>query len=221
MQKKVRILVDILMTVFFIILMGYHLTENNTHEILGTITFILFIVHHILNRKWYKTIFKGKYNFRRAFMLITNILLFISMLGMMISGIMLSTYVFSFLNIPTTMFARKLHMVSTSWGFVLMTIHLGLHLQLVLSKWSKKLKSSSFEYVYYLLLFISFIFGCYSLIKIKIWEDMLLFHDFKFYDYNQSSIMFYLQLVFIILAVAVGIYFIFSIIKKRKAINNN
>lgn len=221
MQKKVRILVDILMTVFFIILMGYHLTENNTHEILGTITFILFIVHHILNRKWYKTIFKGKYNFRRTFMLIINILLFISMLGMMISGIMLSTYVFSFLNIPTTMFARKLHMVSTSWGFVLMTIHLGLHLQLVLSKWSKKLKSSSFDYVYYLLLFISFIFGCYSLIKIKIWEDMLLFHDFKFYDYNQSSIMFYLQLVFVILAVAVGIYFIFSIIKKRKAINNN
>lgn len=31
------------------------------------------------------------------------------------------------LNIQTTSFGLKLHMLSTSWGFVVMSVHLGLH----------------------------------------------------------------------------------------------
>ncbi len=36
-MKKIRILIDMLMTIFFIILMGYFITGNKVHEILGTI----------------------------------------------------------------------------------------------------------------------------------------------------------------------------------------
>ena len=102
-MKKIRILIDVLMTIFFIILMGYFITGNKVHEILGTITFVLFIIHNILNIKWYKSILKGKHNFQRIFHIIINLLLLVAIIGMMVSGIMISSNVFSFLNIQTTM----------------------------------------------------------------------------------------------------------------------
>ena len=95
-MRKFRIILDIVMICLFIVLMGYYITDNVVHEIIGTITFVLFILHNILNIKWYKSIFKGKHNFQRTFHIVINLLLFIAMLGMMISGIMISSDVFDF-----------------------------------------------------------------------------------------------------------------------------
>ena len=215
-MKKIRILIDMLMTIFFIILMGYFITGNKVHEILGTITFVLFIIHNILNIKWYKAILKGKHNFQRIFHIVINLLLLVAMLGMMVSGIMISSNVFSFLNIQTTMFGRKLHMLSTSWGFILMEIHVGLHLNSMMSKINKKMKNSTFEYVYYFGLLILEGLGLYSFISTKVWEDMLLVNDFKFYDYNQNGIIFYLKYIGIVVFIEITVYLIFKLINKLK-----
>ncbi|MGM9970154.1 MAG: DUF4405 domain-containing protein [Anaeroplasma sp.] len=216
-MKKFRSIIDIAMTIFFIILMGYFATGNKIHEILGTITFILFIIHNILNIKWYKSIVKGKHNFQRTFHIIINLLLLIAMIGMIISGIMISSTVFSFLNIQTTMFGRRLHMASTSWGFVLMAIHVGLHLNSMMSKINKKMKNSTFEYVYYFMQVVLMGLGLYSFISLKLWEDMFLLNDFKFYDYNQNTIIFYLKYIGAILFIELVIYFIFKILNKFKS----
>lgn len=215
-MKKFRMILDIAMTIMFIILMGYYITGNTVHEILGTITFILFIIHNILNIKWYKSIFKGKHGFQRTFHIVINLLLFLAMIGMMVSGIMISAKVFSFLNIPTTMFARRLHMVSTSWGFVLMSIHVGLHISGMMNKLNKKMKNSTFEYVYYFILIFMIVIGLYSFISNKVYEDMFLLNDFKFYDYEQSPILFYLKYMMILVCIALVIYFIFKLISKIK-----
>ncbi len=222
MNKKFRIILDIVMTILFIILMGYYVTDNEVHEILGTITFVLFIIHNILNIKWYKGIFKGKHNFQRIFHIMINLLLFIAMLGMMISGIMISADVFAFLDIPTTMFGRRLHMLSTSWGFILMAIHVGLHINALMNKLNAKMKNSTFEYVYYFILTILAGLGIYAFINLKVWEDMFLLNDFKFFDYEQSSIVFYLKYLSILIFIALVIYIIFSLVRKvkNKKINN-
>ena len=52
-MKKLRMTIDIAMTIVLIGLMAYSLIGTLTHEILGTAMFVLFIVHHILNRKWF------------------------------------------------------------------------------------------------------------------------------------------------------------------------
>lgn len=157
-MKKARMLIDIIMFVLFIILMGYHITGNKLHEILGIITFILFIIHHVLNRKWYKALPKGKYNGQRIVSTIVDFLLLIDMLCIMISAIMISTTVFSFLNIKTNMIARFLHLCATSWGLILIGIHLGLHLRICFDKIRKKVKTSSFEYTFYLIILLLFIY---------------------------------------------------------------
>lgn len=138
------------------------------------------------------------------------------MLGMVVSGIMISSNVFSFLNIQTTMFGRRLHMLSTSWGFILMAIHVGLHLNSMMSKINKKMKNSTFEYVYYFGLLILEGLGLYSFISTKVWEDMLLVNDFKFYDYNQNGIIFYLKYIGIVVFIELTVYLIFKLINKLK-----
>ena len=215
-MKKIKIVIDILMYFIFVILMGHHITENLIHEILGTILFILFILHHILNYRYYKTIFKGKYNFKRVFLLIIDLLLLISMIGMMISGVIISSDVFSFLNIQTTIFGRQLHMVSTSLAFVIMSIHLGLHLGVFINKLNKKMKNSVLEYVYYLILILIVIYGVYSFKKLNFISDMFLLNAFKFYDFNESPIIFYLHVISSSLFIGLTIYFINNLKLKRK-----
>ena len=138
------------------------------------------------------------------------------MLGMMVSGIMISADVFAFLDIPTTMFGRMLHMVSTSWGFVLMAIHVGLHITGIMNKLNTKMKNSTFEYVYYFILIILIGLGIYSFINLNLWEDMFLVNHFKFFDYEQSPIVYYLKCLSIIIGLALVIYFVLSIIRKLK-----
>ena len=221
-MKRFRMILDVVMTLLFIILMGYYATENEVHEILGTITFILFVIHHILNIKWYKSIFKGKHNLKRTFHIILNLLLLIAMVGMMVSGIMISADVFAFLDIPTTMFGRRLHMLSTSWGFILMAIHVGLHITALMQKLNSKMKNSTFEYVYYFILVLLVGLGIYSFVNLRVGEDMFLVNDFKFFDYEQSPLLFYLKYVAVLIAIALVIYVIFSLIRKvkNKKINN-
>ena len=215
-MKKIKIVIDILMYLIFVILMGHHITENLIHEILGTILFILFIVHHILNYKYYKTIFKGKYNLKRTFILIIDLLLLISMIGMIISAINISSDVFAFLNISTTIFGRQLHMLSTSWAFVIMSIHLGLHLGVFINKLNKKMKNSVLEYVYYLILILVILYGIYSFYKLNFISDMFLLNAFKSYDFNELPIIFYLHVVSSSLFIGLMIYFINNLKRKKE-----
>lgn len=219
LKRKLKLILDVVMYVLFIILMGYHITGSKIHEILGVITFLIFIIHNVINYKWYKTIFKGKYTLFRRIQVISNILLLISLTGMIVSGVMISGHVFSFLNLKTTMFGRELHMVSTSWGFILMSIHLGFHIGILIRKLNKKMKNSMFEYIYYLIVFLICAFGIYSFIKTKIWNDMFLIIKFKFFDMNQSLWIFYLEHLAISIVISLMTYELIKISRNKKERN--
>ena len=50
-KKNVKIIIDILMIAALPVLMAYSLVGETLHEIVGTGMLVLFITHHILNRK--------------------------------------------------------------------------------------------------------------------------------------------------------------------------
>lgn len=216
MKKKLQMIIDIIMFILFLILTGYHITGNTVHEILGVITFILFIIHHIINIKWYKALPKGKYTTQRIISTITDFLLLIDMLCIMISAIMISSTVFSFLNIKTTMFARGLHLSSTAWGLIFIGIHSGLHLKVCFDKMINKVKTTSFEYTFYLLIFLLLVYGVYAFVKNALWKDMFLVTMFKFFDYGQNPIVFYLEYLAILFCIIMITYFVMKIVAKKK-----
>ena len=60
-KTAVKIAVDVLMTLALLFLMGYQFWQDAAHEWVGAGMFLLFILHHILNGSWYRSICKGKY----------------------------------------------------------------------------------------------------------------------------------------------------------------
>ena len=69
MQSKTigKIIVDLGMTVLLMLLMAFELIGRTAHEWIGAGMFVLFILHHILNLKWSKNLFHGKYSAYRFF----------------------------------------------------------------------------------------------------------------------------------------------------------
>lgn len=210
MKKRLRIFIDITMTILLTILMGYYITENKIHQILGIFLFVLFIIHNILNIKWYKSILKGKHNFQRSFHIIINLLLLIAMFGMMISSIMLT------INVSTIVLGRKLHMIFNSWLFILISIHIGLHFNGLMTKINKKMKKNTFEYVYYLFIVMISVFGLYSVILSGLWEDMFWLKEYKFFDYEKNCITFYLEYSSIMFFISITTYSLLLVINKIK-----
>ena len=49
-KQIVKVCVDIAMTLGLLFLMGYHLWGDSAHEWVGAGMFLLFLLHHILNR---------------------------------------------------------------------------------------------------------------------------------------------------------------------------
>lgn len=77
---------------------------------------------------------------------VTDFAVLISMLGLMVSGIILSREVFAFLPISGgTAFARQVHILAAFWGFVLMALHLGLHWNMVLGLVRRAIGPVSFK----------------------------------------------------------------------------
>lgn len=198
MKRKVRIFIDILMLFFVLILSGYHITGNKLHEVIGVITFILFLLHHILNFNWIKNVIKnkGRGNVKFKFLTFVNLLLLISMVCMMISSVFISSFVFDFLNIMTTSFFRKLHITSTTWSIILISIHLGFHISPLI----RRIKEKS-QYLKYLS-FPIIIIGLYNFIKFRLLGDMLFLTEFKFFGMSENIFLFYFNYLSIVLCIS-------------------
>jgi hypothetical protein len=59
-NNRIRPAVDISMTALLLCLMAYQITGEALHEWFGILMTVILIVHNILNRKWYSSLFKGK-----------------------------------------------------------------------------------------------------------------------------------------------------------------
>ena len=147
MSRKMilKIAADILMTAALPLLMCYSLVGEFTHEVIGIIMFALFIAHHVLNFGWVKNLFKGKYTLQRTVNTFVNATIFICMLGLMYSGIVMSKHVFAFLHFGGASFARTVHMLCAYWGFVLMSLHLGMHIRIIIGAMKKSMKFKASE----------------------------------------------------------------------------
>lgn len=192
-----KIAVDVLMTVLLLVLMARQITGDAAHEWLGAGMFILWIAHHILNRNWYSNLFKGKYTPARILQTVTDFAVLISMLGLMVSGIILSREVFAFLPISGgTAFARQVHILAAFWGFVLMALHLGLHWNMVLGLVRRAIGPVSSK----MPLLISRIaavliagYGLYAFIKNQFIAYMLLKSHFVFFDFERPALFFFTE----------------------------
>lgn len=180
-----------MLALFF--LMSYHFWGETAHEWAGAGMFVLFIVHQVLNRGWYQSLTRGKYTPVRILMLSVNILTLAALVILMYSRIIMSRHVFVFLPARGGMAAaRRLHIIGSYWGFLLMSLHLGMHWSMVWSKLERKTGKQN-EYLYLAGSVLLAVYGAYAFIKRDFLSYLFLKSEFVYLDYSEPKILFYLD----------------------------
>ena len=196
MKGKIKMVVDMLMTAALLFLMGYQFWGDTAHEWVGAGMFVLFLVHHILNGSWQKNLFRGKYSPMRIFLTIIDLLTLLSMIAQVYSGIVLSRHVFAFLPIKSGLaLARRLHILGSYWGFLFMSLHLGLHWNMVINRLKRRKKPfpRSISAVCFTAAPAIALYGVWVFIKRDFPTCLLLKSEFVFLDYEESKVLFYLD----------------------------
>lgn len=207
-MKKARMMIDVLMVVLLPLLMAYSLIGENVHEILGICMFVLFIAHHGINRKWWTSLFKGKYNAVRILNTAVNLFLAVFMILQPVSGIFLSKYVLKEITISgASSTLRTIHMTFAYWGFLMMSFHLGLHVKAVSAKLRRKMKKEV-KYALAVFFFLVAIYGVYAFIRRGIGDYLFMRVMFAFFDFGESRVSFLLDYAAIMVLVAEIAYWI-------------
>lgn len=190
---------DCLMVLLLPLLMAYSLMGEAAHEWLGTAMFLLFLGHHGLNWRWYPALLKGRWTAARVFQTAVSALLLLAMLGLMVSGVMLSRYVFSFLpRRGGQELARTLHMLCSYWGFCLMGLHLGLHWRMVMG-WAGK-PSTVRPALLSAAGLLAAGYGVYAFFKREVWLYLFLRSHFVFFDFSEPLAMYLLDYIAVLAA---------------------
>ncbi len=210
--QRLRMTIDITMTILSIILMGgnYLFPADIVHEILGVALFVLWAVHIALNRHWYGAIFKGKYNPYRVMQTVINCCILICTIFLMISGIILSNHIFTFLNIQSGLgFARIAHLVASHWYYLFMSLHIGLHVGRLFQNVTAKILPR-------ILLALFCIYGLYAFIARGVWKYLILRQQFFFFDFDRGYVLFALDYISIIILFATISNLIATRLKKNR-----
>ena len=232
--QRLRMTIDITMTILSIILMGgnYLFPADLIHEILGVGLFVLWALHIILNRRWYGAIFKGKYNPYRVMQTIINCCILICTIFLMISGIILSNHIFTFLNIQGGLgFARITHLLASHWYYLFMSLHIGLHVGMITNKMChpelvsgspveempKQVRHDKLRKILlFILLAIACAYGIYAFIARGVWKYLILQQQFFFFDLERGYILFAIDYISIIILFATLSHLLAKSLKKGK-----
>ncbi|MEF2615854.1 DUF4405 domain-containing protein [Faecalibacillus faecis] len=209
-KQKHKILIDLFMTIALLLLMLFQITGQQVHEYLGIMMLVLFLGHNVLNWKWYRHLFKGKYKLYRCIQTILNIGILMMMLGLGYSGMVMAQYL-PFSISGSMSLVRRLHLACSYWGFVLMSMHLGMHLRQIVHMFKKYmyLKNNILK----LVMIIISLCGIYCFIQNNMISYMLLINEFVFFDFEKNTFIVLLEyLSMMILWINIG-YFITNKIK--------
>ena len=209
--NRIRLPIDIMMTLVSIVLMGgnFLFPAEIVHEILGVGLFVLWSVHIFLNRRWYSAIFRGKYKPYRIMQTFINCGILICTIFLMISGIILSNQLFTFLNIQSGLgFARIAHLLSSHWYYLFMSLHIGLHMGRIFQNVATKIFPR-------IILVLVCAYGLYAFIARGVWKYLILKQQFFFFDLERGYILFAMDYISIIILFATISHFIAKLLKKR------
>ena len=199
MHKRIsaKHLTDIFMTVTLLCLMAYQVTGELAHEWIGIGMTALVVIHQILNRRWYGALFKGKYNAYRMVSAGITIALLMSFAVTAFCGMSMSAYAVPFLyGMASVSFARVMHLSMSHWSFVLMGVHLGLHIPALTAGVTKNVRNRNL---------LSAVFcgtaaaGFFFFLKNSIPEYLLFRVPFAFLDYEKSWVLVFLENILILL----------------------
>lgn len=211
-KRKFQIVVDCVMTAILPLLMAYSLIGEEFHEWVGVVMFALFLLHHALNWKWHKNLFKGRYTAVRIVGTGINAVIFVLMLMLMASGMIMSRFVFRFLPISGgTSLARIVHLSASYWCYILISVHVGLHGNMLMGILRKAVgirePSVIRKVLFRMAAIVLAVYGIHAFVNRGFPGYMFLKTQFVFLDYGEPIIFFLLDYLAIMALFAILGYY--------------
>lgn len=143
------------------------------HGVLGFVFVLLLFIHQGLNWRWYAALPRGRWNYLRALYAAAVAVLLGDAAVLLVSSLIMAGEIFPFMPFAMTSWARDLHALSTAWLFVLVSFHLGLHLDRFLI-WLRRMLRWG-----YAALFVPAmaIWGVTATLHSRLWADLLLIEE--------------------------------------------
>ena len=194
---KIKRIVDVCMTVLLLCLMAYQVTGEVLHEWIGIAMTVLVIVHQILNRRWYGAILKGKYSAYRIMTTVINIALLIAFALTAFCGMSMSGHAVPFLyGMTKVSFARKMHLSMSHWAFILMGMHLGMHIPVMFAKLKLTDKTKTILSVFFCCVAGA---GLFLFLRSGMMDYLFFRVTFAFLDYEKAAILVFLENILMLL----------------------
>lgn len=201
--NKLRMPLDILMTILSIILIGGTVLfpDDRIHQICGISLIVLWVVHIVLNRRWYGALFKGKYQPYRIMQLVVNCGVLICALFLMISGLLMAWFIPADWVGGALGFARTTHLLASHWYYFFMAFHIGLHGAMI----TGKMKIHGI--VPRVICILISLYGVYAFIARGLWKYMFGLQQFFFFDFERGYVLFAIDYISIIVLFATISYY--------------
>ena len=201
--NKLRMPLDILMTLLSVILMGGTVLfpDDRIHQICGILLIVLWAIHIMLNRRWYGALFKGKYQPYRIMQLVVNCGVLICALLLMISGLLMAWFIPADWVGGALGFARTTHLFASHWYYIFMAFLIGLHASMI----ATKIKIRGI--VPRLICILISLYSVYAFITRGLWKYMFGLQQFFFFDFERGYVLFAIDYISIIVLFATISYY--------------
>ena len=164
-----RFVLNAAIWIFFLLIMCFQYLPKSLHELGGILWVAAVLLHLYWNQQWFSSVLHGKWTTLRGVAVLINILLILSSITVILSGICISNHVFKGaipLALQRNIVIHQLHVSLPYFMLILMGLHVGLHWQGIWQRFMKALRwnSNSLSYrtgCYFcvLMLFIGGIYG--------------------------------------------------------------
>ncbi|WP_246718100.1 DUF4405 domain-containing protein [Rhizobium sp. BK060] len=182
--------------------MAYDWLGNAVHEIFGTVMFVLLVSHNIFNRRWFSTIAKSPREPRAILVKTINLSLLVAILALLVTSVMISQTIFSFLPLRSTFTARQIHALVAYLVLFIGALHLGLQwsrIMRIVNGWvGIKSESRSRTFLLRGAAILLAAYGVRGLFVIDVRSKLLMEPNLNFWDFETAAGQFLLHHVAIV-----------------------
>lgn len=220
-REKARMVLDMAMMILIPFLMAYSLVGEAVHEGMGIVMAFLFLLHHVLNIRWYQNLTRGRWSALRIWGTVINGLLMVVMIALPVSGIMMARHIFNFPAISSGIsMARQIHLLASHWGFLLMGLHLGFHWNMVMGMVKKATgvvkKSKLSKAVLRLFALLLSLYGIYAFVQLQYGSYLFLQNQFAFFDFRKPLALSLVERVSVLSLFVCISYYAAKFLRKHK-----
>jgi hypothetical protein len=216
---RLRLLLDFLALALIVACLAYWWLDNLSHELFGTALFVLVIGHNVFNRRWYSTVAKSRRNAARWFNIVTIVCLALAMAIMLVTSLLISRDLFSFLALDGAFSLREIHMFSAYWLLLIVAMHLGTRWAVIMNTcrttFGIRQPSVIRTSILRVAAFGISIWGARSVSEMAFGSKLALTYSLDMWDFNESTIGFFINYGSIVGMIAAAAHYLLLLFTRR------